>query len=266
MLWLFWYREFSLVSVGGHRMRLVILICLTLTLLPSIAGAQAGLGSFDFIGKRENRPAVQSGFAHPNGAQVTCFSLPGSSCHGVDCQTDRERAQLIQRTPDNLEGEAYRYSLSFFLPSDFVDVRPANLMIWEVKPAGTGKPSAVVEVIDGHLQFSLSNPGVTQADLMNPERPLIIRRLGAIPKGQWTDIVVDARWSHGADGVLHVYQNGRRVVEHRGANIDAKSARQQVMYGLYRSFISRYLNAKGVSQMPMQQACFANVSRQRIQF
>ncbi|MCC5991045.1 MAG: heparin lyase I family protein [Rhodobacteraceae bacterium] len=247
-------------------MRLFVLIGFLAAILPSIVPAQTGLGSFDFTGKRENRPAVQSGFTHPNGAQVSCFSLPGNSCNGVDCRTDRERAQLLQSRADNRAGEAYRYTVSIFLPSDFTDVRPANLILWEVKPPGTGKPSAVVEIIDGHLQFSLSNPGMTQADRMNPERPVIIRRLGSIPRGQWTEIILDARWSHGSDGLLHLYHNGRRVVDHRGANIDADSSRQQVMYGLYRSFISRYLNARGEEQMPLQQACFANVSRQRIQF
>jgi hypothetical protein len=246
-------------------MQLAVAIGLVLAMWTSAALAQSGLGSFDYIGRRENRPAVQSGFTHPNGAEVTCFSLPGRSCSGVDCQTDRERAQLIQSTPDNLAGEAYRYAFSFYLPSDFADVRPANLMLWEVKPPGTGKPSAVIEIIDGHLQFSLSNPGVTQADVMNPERPTIIQRLGAIPRGRWTEISIDVRWSRGADGLLRVHHNGRRVVEHRGPNIDANSARQQVMYGLYRSFISRYLTAQGAAQTPLQQACFANVSRQRIQ-
>lgn len=245
-----------------HRMLWITLV-FAVSMHPALA--QTGLGSMDYTGRNENRPAVQSGFTHPNGAQVTCFSLPGNSCNGPDCRTDRERSQLLQRTADNLAGESYRYGFSFFLPSDFNDVRPANLMLWEVKPSGTGKPSAVIEIIDGHLQFSLSNPGVTQADVMNPERPVVIQRLGAIPRGRWTEIQIDARWSRGSDGILRVHHNGRMVVDHRGPNIDANSARQQVMYGLYRSFISRYLNATGAAQMPLQQACFANVSRQRIQ-
>jgi len=246
-------------------MRFALLIGFFVAISAPSTLAQTGMGSFDFTGRNENRPAVQSGFTHPNGAQVTCFSLPGNSCNGPDCRSDRERAQLLQRTSDNLAGESYRYAFSFYLPSDFIDVRPANLILWEVKPSGTGKPSAVIEIIDGHLQFSLSNPGVTQADLMNPERPIIIRRLGAIPRGRWSEIQIDVRWSHGPDGILRVSYNGRMVVDHRGPNIDANSARQQVMYGLYRSFISRYLTAAGVAQMPLQQACFANVSRQRTQ-
>jgi hypothetical protein len=246
------------------KMRVALIASLLIYLSPVTAGAQEGLGQLDFTGKRENRPVLPDNLAHPSGARATCFSLPGNSCNRDDCGSDRERAQLLQSKPDNREGEAYRYSVSFFLPSDFVDVSPTNLMLWEVKPKGSGKPSASFGIIDGHLQFDLSNPVVTQADKMNPEKPLIIKRLGAIPRGRWTEIIIDAKWSRGDDGILRVYHNGRSVIDHRGPNIDSNSTRQQVMYGLYRSFVSRYLSSTGQSQMPLQQACFANVLRQRI--
>lgn len=241
-----------------------VVAALLLSVFPALAEAQAGLGSFELVGQRKNHPVAQKGFTHPNGAPVICFFLPGNSCNGDDCETDRERAQLKQRTDDNRAGESYRYSVSFYLPSDFVDVRPTNLMLWEVKPLGTGKPSAVVEIIDGYLQFSLSNPAVTQRDKMNPEKPLIIKRIGPIPRGRWTDIILDARWSRGADGVISVYHNGDRLVDYSGPNIDSNSSQQVVMYGVYRSFISRYLSAKGADAMPLQQACFANVTRQKV--
>lgn len=245
-------------------MRAIFLAVAFALVAPLPSQAQEGLGGLDFTGKREHRPVVQQQFRHPSGAEVTCFSLPGNSCNRDDCRFDRERAQLLQRTPDNREGETYRYTVSFFLPSDFADVSPANLILWEVKPSGDGKPSVSFGVIDGHLQFDLSNPATVQGDKMAPERPLIMQRLGAIPRGRWTDMVIDVRWSRGADGILRAYHNGRLVVDHRGPNIDSNSARQQVMYGVYRSFISRYLAATGRAQTPLQQACFANVTRQRI--
>lgn len=233
-------------------------------IVPFVASAQEGLGRLDFTGKRANRPVLQDNLTHPGGARATCFSLPGNSCDRDDCRYDRERAQLLQSRPDNREGDAYRYTVSIFLPSNFEDIRPANLILWEVKPKGAGKPSAVIEIIDGRLQFSLSNPGQTQADKMKPGKPVVIKGLGSIPKGRWTDFTLDAKWSRGGDGILRVHHNGRLVVDHRGPNIDSNSSRQQVMYGIYRSFISRYLASSGRAQMPLQQACFANVTRQRI--
>lgn len=245
-------------------MRAALIAGLLICLSPVTAGAQEGLGQFDFTGKRENRPVLSDNVAHPGGAQAMCFSLPGDSCNRDDCDSDRERAQLLQNKPDNREGEAYRYSVSFFLPTDFVDVSPTNLMLWEVKPRGNGKPSISFGIINGNLQFDLSNPMVTQANKMKPEKPLIMKRLGAIPRGRWTEIVIEAKWSGVEDGILRVYHNGRSVIDHRGPNIDSNSKSQQLMYGLYRSFNSRYLKSTNKSQMPLQQACFANISRERI--
>jgi hypothetical protein len=42
--------------------------------------------------------------------------------------------------------------------------------------------------------------------------------LGAARKGGWTDWVVHARWSHRSDGLLQVWQDGKRLVDYRGPN------------------------------------------------
>lgn len=254
-----------MIGLGSKFMRMLAFFSFVFALLPAHVIAQEGLGQLDYTGQSQNRPAISGDLSHPNGAEALCFALPGGSCNADDCGTDRERAQLLQRTPDNLEGMAYRYSVSFFLPADFEDVAPANVILWEVKPRGTGKPSAVIEIIEGYLQFSLSNPGVTQADMMNPERPIVIQRLTGIPRNRWTDMVIEAKWSRGVDGYLRVFRDGARVVDHQGPNIDSNSARQQVMFGIYRSFISRYLTSTGEPRTPDQQACFANVSRQELE-
>lgn len=244
--------------------RYLLLVALVIG-FPAVAIGQTGMGAFDFSGHQQYRPVEDISLVHPDGHSVLSFTLPGGSCSRDDCQTDRERAQLVQRSQDNVEGESFRYTVSFYLPADFKDVSPANVMFWEVKPLGNGKPSAVIEIIDSRLQFSLSNPALTQADKMNPERPVIIKQLGAIPRGRWTDITIDVRWAHSEAGLLKVYHNGRLVVDHRGANIDANSRRQVVMFGIYRSFISRYLRPRSSTLMPTQQVFFANVSRQKIQ-
>lgn len=42
--------------------------------------------------------------------------------------------------------------------------------------------------------------------------------LGAIPKGQWIDLVVHAKWSYKSDGLLEVWKNGKLVVRKTGPN------------------------------------------------
>jgi hypothetical protein len=74
------------------------------------------------------------------------------------------------------------------------------------------------------------------------------------------------RWSDQKDGILTVYQNGQKIVDYRGANQEAKVLKQAVMFGIYRSFISRYKKQTGNAILPTQQAYFANVKRQEIRF
>lgn len=234
--------------------------------IPTIAIAQSGLGQLDHNGLRQLAPKLQSAVVPADTAQAWHFILPGGSCARADCRSDRERTQLLQNRPDNTAGESYRYAFSFYLPNDFPDVYPANTLLWEVKPFGSGKPSIMVEIVERQLQFTMSNPGVTQQDMMNPERPSIMQTMGRIPAGRWTDVIIDVRWSAGADGILRVYQNGRQIVNYTGPNMESGVRNQAVMFGIYRSFISRFLSRTGASTVPTQEVYFANVTRQRIRF
>ena len=235
-------------------------------LLPTFAFAQSGLGRLDHNGLRQLAPEVQSEVVPSDAAEAWHFVLPGDSCEREDCGSDRERTQLLQSRPDNNAGDSYRYAFSFYLPNDFPDVYPANTLLWEVKPFGSGKPSIMVEIVERQLQFTMSNPGVSQRDKMNPERPSIMQSMGRIPAGRWTDVVIDVRWSAGADGILQVYQDGRRIVNYNGPNMESGVRSQAVMFGIYRSFISRFVSSTGASTAPTQEAYFANVTRQRIRF
>ena len=244
-------------------MRFIIFILFVIS-IPQLGFAQSGVGKLDHSGKRALKPKIQSSVV-PNGTDKAWhFVLPGGSCNRDDCKFDRERSQLVQSRPDNLVGKSYRYGFSFFLPKDFVDVSPTNTLLWEVKPFGTGKPSIVVEIVESRLQFTMSNPGVSQSDKMNPEKPIVIKSLGPIPRGKWTDIKIDVKWSSGKDGSLVLFQNGRKVLSHSGPNVETKVKKQAIMFGIYRSFVSRYTQRRGVQETPTQEAFFSNVSRQEI--
>ena len=243
-----------------------ILLTAVFFCLPSFLIAQAGLGKLDHNGKNSTKPTVQKSIVPQGAKKAWHFVLPGGSCEREDCGSDRERSQLIQSRPDNVTGQAYRYSFLFFLPQNFSDVSPANTMLWEVKPFGSGKPSILVEIINKRLKFSMSDPSTSQKDKMRPEKPKIIKVLGGIPRGKWTEMVIDIHWSSQNDGVLIVYHNGKKVVQYKGANTESGVRKQAVMFGIYRSFISRYTARNGVRTTPMQEAFFANVNRQLISF
>ena len=249
----------------GSKLRIILIFILLLS-LPITASAQSGLGRLDHNGLRQLQPSLQGEIVPPGASEAWHFVLPGGSCERDDCGSDRERSQLLQSRPDNNVGEAYRYAFSFYLPENFPDVSPANTLLWEVKPFGSGKPSILVEIVESQLQFTMSNPGVSQQDKMNPERPSIMQNMGRIPRSSWADIIIDVRWSAGNDGILNVYQNGRKIVSHTGPNMETGVRSQAVMFGLYRSFLSRYTSRNGQAAAPTQEAYFANVTRQRIRF
>ena len=237
------------------------LIAILIVGAPAASFAQAGLGGLDVNAPRQARPGRVSNIEHPSGTTVWYFELPGGACHGPDCRTDRERTQLMQSRADNVVGQGYRYTFSVMIPSDVPDVDPTNLLLWEIKPMGPGKPSVTFELRGNAIDFVLSDPRAVQGSPMRPLQPAVIDRVTSSARGRWLDFVVDARWARDASGFIDVYLDGGRVVSHRGPNIDANSDRQAVMFGLYRSFISRYKERHGVARLPTQRALFANVGR-----
>ncbi|MCR8547552.1 polysaccharide lyase [Salipiger sp. P9] len=244
-------------------MRHLFLACLFLifAVSASIASAQSGFGKFDRDAARGSTMGITRNIAHPSGTAVRAFSLPGGACRGDDCRNDRERAELIESRTANLEGHSYRYTFSVFFPADTPDVGPTNLIFWQVKPHGTGKPSITMELVGNDINFVLHDPSRLQGDRMNPLRPVVIRRVARGVRGRWQDFVLDVHWSKRNDGRIVLKREGREVLSHNGPNIDSKSSRQRVRYGLYRSFLSRYLQRNGGSKLPTQTAYFANITR-----
>lgn len=236
-------------------------LAIACAIVPLAGHGQAGLGGLDADSVRSNRPQRVANVTHPSGAPVWHFQLPGGACRNPDCRNDRERSELIQSTPDNHAGRAYRYTFSVYLRPDMPSVSPTNLTVWQIKPHGSGKPSLSIEVQHNEVFAILSDPSRVQGDPMNPLQPAVIRRVTSQARGHWLDFVLDARWSRGADGFLRLALDGREVLRHSGPNIDSNSERQRVRFGLYRSFLSRYKQRTGAAALPTQTALFSNVTR-----
>jgi len=243
----------------------ISLLSFVLAFSSSPSDAQEGLGRLDADSVRANRPQRAANIEHPSGEPVWYFQLPGGACRNPDCQNDRERSELIQSSADNLIGTEYRYTFSVYFPPDMPDVSPTNLIFWQIKPHGSGKPSVTMELVGNTINFVLSDPTQVQGDPMNPLRPAVIRTVTTSARGQWLDFVLDARWSMSGDGYIRLSLDGRQVVSHTGPNVDANSSRQRVRFGLYRSFLSRYMQARGVGELPLQTALFSNITRSIIQ-
>lgn len=77
--------------------------------------------------------------------------------------------------------------------------------------------------------------------------------------GRWHRIEVHAKWQRDATGFFRVWVNGRKKLDYSGSTMSAETV--YFRYGVYRSFISRYVTQFGATQVPAQTAYFANVER-----
>jgi len=257
----------ALVS-GANRIVcgfLVVTAILFLAVTSAPARAQSGgFNSFDFDvppGKSRIQPSTEVPYRSKPPAEVVRFELQAGDCRPVDCDSDRERMQLLENTPSIQAGDEGWYRFSVYLPQDTPNVDPTNLMLAEFKSMGSGQPSLLYEVRGARLIATLSNPEIVQTDRMHPVKPIMIKTISNNILGRWLDVVTHARWSRKADGLIEVYVDGSKVVEHRGPNIDEQATTQGFRYGLYRSFISRYQKIHHVTSLPTQVAYFSNVRK-----
>lgn len=167
-----------------------------------------------------------------------------------DCATDRERSELSERQKTTKSGDEHWYGWSVYFPADFVDVFPTKVTLGGFRQ------------VKSHViwRFQLVEHGYTLKDhVYGRDR----RTHPVIPetelRGRWHRIEVQAKWSHGSDGFLRVWVNGRRKVDYAGRTMTADVV--YFKYGVYRSALSRYKKANGANEVPAQTVLYANVSR-----
>ena len=77
-------------------------------------------------------------------------------------------------------------------------------------------------------------------------------------KGKWHQIEVNVGWSRNSDGFFKVWVNGEQKANYTGRTITANEA--IFRYGIYRSFISRYISRYG-NPVPTQIVYYSNIRR-----
>jgi hypothetical protein len=138
-----------------------------------------------------------------------------------------ERAEL-DSGKHRFVGRDVWYGFSFLVPEGF-PVVDNRLVIAQWKQGGVhGGPLIAQRFRAGRHYLTVRVPGDDDGD---DER----FRLPAIKFGTWNDMVYHARFSAGADGLVEVWMNGKRVVRRKGANC-FKDGENRVYnkFGLYR--------------------------------
>ncbi|MCM2456485.1 hypothetical protein HGO37_13925 [Rhizobium sp. CG4] len=179
----------------------------------------------------------------PDGSKAERFELRPGDCPKStgDCVADRERIERSEQMPASRVGSEYWYHFSVFVPSNWQKTGPLNTKLGQFHQKGKGKPPVLFQLTDQTYEFELSNPSRRQKNPMKPVpslRNIPLKQTSAM-KGNWTSVLVHAKWSRQQDGFIHVWIDGKQKVNLSGPNVDRNDP-VYFKYGIYRSFVSRY--------------------------
>jgi len=179
------------------------------------------------------------------GLVTTRVELRAGEC-SAPCPSDTERAELVESGPGLAPGAEAFTALSLFIPrgttvTPGLDVTLARLVQGD---------RALVGFVWRETGLVATGPALGGEMLVVPANALTHR---------WHDILIDQRWSAGANGRLALWVNGARVVQHSGANATAGEP-VRLVHGLARAPVSAW-TARFGARTPTQVVYFAHVRR-----
>lgn len=130
------------------------------------------------------------------------------------------------------------YSFAMYFPADTwgKDSHAEILAQWHAFPdenlgEGWRTPATKLLVHEGRLRFDVGystkkvNTGVDAEQKYD---------LGAVPQNNWQEFVVHIVHSYGSDGLVEVWQNGKKIVEHKGGNSYNDDRLPYLKLGIYK--------------------------------
>lgn len=134
-------------------------------------------------------------------------------------------------------GKGVWYGYSLFIPKNFVSLGRGNTLLGQVKAEGWSMPM-------WHLTYN-DSPYLHYADGQTC-------KIGSIAswKGRWIDVTIYAYYGHQGEGVyFQLYKDGKLICQRKTpfmpTEFRTKSPKLGLKYGVYNSFVSRYLARKG---------------------
>jgi endonuclease YncB( thermonuclease family) len=192
------------------------------------------------------------------GSKSMRFELRDGDCNNPpppdwnDCKNDRERFELSGK--GIFDGEEGWYAWSIFIPMDYVDIEKGatDLGQFNLEPGEDPDPCCIFTIGKKKSGYSLeinildSNKWVHKSVALNLSDEEM--------KGNWSDFLINFKWSKKEDGFIKLWLNNWLVFEHYGKNFSKDVENTYFKFGIYRSALSRYLNHKNFS--PEVEACF----------
>ncbi len=176
---------------------------------------------------------AQEGHPVRDGERSARFEIRPGDCSWSggwsDCENDRERHELKSST--NWRAGEYWHHWSLFLPRDYPIIFPVKVALAQFHQEGS-HPVWMFQNdrggyhVDNHtIGQTLEKKKIIDDDEM---------------RGNWTDVLVHARWTHEADGFFRVYVNGETTPRYTWTGPTKKPGTEVYFkFGIYRSFMSR---------------------------
>ncbi|MBO6783296.1 MAG: polysaccharide lyase [Alphaproteobacteria bacterium] len=232
-------------------MRVAVAVAVLLSLAGHARGGELGTFHRSLSDTSHGYAVVQDPTGTGPAARVERFEVRPGDCgrsrEWDDCANDRERSELAQDRSHRVgPGTEAWYGWSLYLPADLPNVHPTKAVFGQFiqtrsHPLFMFRQTVAGLVLDNQVDK-------TRSDLLIPETEL---------RGRWHRFEVHARWSRGPDGFFTVYVNGDARADYRGVTMTAHEV--YLKYGVYRTFVSRYRDARGVDAVPAQVAYFADM-------
>ncbi|MDB4822973.1 polysaccharide lyase [Candidatus Pseudothioglobus singularis] len=233
-------------------------ICEKVNLPKDIAsGAKFGVCLADKTAfKSHGAQIVDKKDGHPvrAGNKSLRFELRDGDCNDPpppahnDCKTDRERFELSAE--DIYSGEEWWYAWSIFIPKDFINISPAYLSLgqFHLEPTPEGDPCCNLSLRNRRGGYHLQNP------INNFDEQQLLTHSEMVET--WNDILINLKLSKKDNGFIKLWLNDKLVYEYQGPTLTKNSKFVSFKFGIYRSFISWFLNQSkrlyNISKLPTQ--------------
>lgn len=138
----------------------------------------------------------------------------------------------FSRTDEAPDSERW-YAWSFYVPED-VETDPDFWIFWQLHQKKGDRDEWPRPPLTGRIRgdgLEVRSDWQTDADEPGENR---VWRYGELERGAWHDMVVHARWSLDADGLVEVWQDGELVAEREGPNVWVDGGDIFLKFGVYK--------------------------------
>jgi hypothetical protein len=137
----------------------------------------------------------------------------------------------------NATGKNRWYSFAVFFPNDYVkDSGNESITQWHSRPdigEDWRSPSIAMIIHNDRFRFDVDYNAEPISNLMQTPNHKQYD-LGVVPKGVWVEFVFHIIHSHESDGLVEIWQNGTKVLEHKGGNRWNDQQLPFWKYGIYK--------------------------------